>query len=101
MKFQLTSETLLPFVVSNAVAVVTLWLSFRRRGTASGIQAWLLFSGLRSRIACAGRMLFGLLIAPLGIGSALPSTLVMSAAFLVLFVNEKEHSSPGKPIYDY
>ena len=39
-----------------------------------------------TRLGCLGGMIFGVAIAPLGIGSAFPSTIVMSLAFLVLIL---------------
>lgn len=38
-------------------------------------------------IACFGGIIFGMAIAPLGIGSAFPSTVFMAIAFLILFRN--------------
>jgi hypothetical protein len=38
-----------------------------------------------TKAACLGGIIFGLAIAPLGIGSAFPSTLSMAIAFYILF----------------
>jgi len=37
------------------------------------------------RLACLGGIIFGIAIAPLGIGSAFPATLLMAWAFYILF----------------
>lgn len=39
------------------------------------------------RLSCIGGILFGVAIAPLGVGSAFPATLSMSIAFFILFRN--------------
>jgi hypothetical protein len=157
MTFQLTSDTFLPFIISNAIAIVILWASIGNKAIAKRLLA-ILFVGAgtfnvytsftnpavyrafaetaafdwyksfitgffadyttlivsfvsiaqfyigitvlmdRSRfvIACLGGALFGLAIAPLGVGSAFPSSLVLSVAFLTLLVApSNEHSKGG------
>ena len=53
------------------------------------ISQFLIFLGLLlnkiwTKLACVGGILFGLGIAPLGIGSAFPATFLMAIAFLIL-----------------
>lgn len=147
MELELNSGVLIPFIISNALALFILWMSSRNTRVAKGMlgvlfigagafniytvfsnpaayldfadtavvkfyQLWIprlltdhaplviscisagqLYIGLsmmynewRFRIACVGGMLFGLAIAPLGIGSAFPASLVLSFAFLVLLI---------------
>jgi len=38
-----------------------------------------------TKIACIGGIIFGLAIAPLGVGSAFPATVSMAVAFFILF----------------
>lgn len=56
----------------------------------------LIFLGLLLRkgwtvLACLGGFIFGLAIAPLGFGSAFPSSLIMGIAFLILLLKYKKH----------
>lgn len=151
MKFILTPELLLPFVISNALAIWILWMSFRKAHVAKGILAILflgsaafniylsftdpasyrsfadtaisplyrdfihgvfsqhttlivstigvgqifigtsmLMEGLRHKVGCIAGSLFGLAIAPLGVGSAFPSSLVLSICFIVLLLKKEE-----------
>jgi hypothetical protein len=39
------------------------------------------------KLACIGGIIFGLAIAPLGVGSAFPATVLMAIAFLILYKN--------------
>lgn len=149
MRFQLTPETLTPFIISNAVALAILWFSLENKAVAKKMisilfvvagffnlymafqnpaaycnfadmatHEWLktfirgLFAeytttivsaisiaqvyigisimktGRRFMTGCIGGIIFGLAIAPLGVGSAFPSSLVLSIAFLVLLVSQ-------------
>jgi hypothetical protein len=149
MNFQLTSNTVAPFIISNAVAIVILWFSVGNKGVAKRLLSLLfigagvfnlytafqnpasylsfadtdmfgwyshfirgffsqhttvivsaisiaqfyvgisiMMTGNRFILACIGGIIFGLLIAPLGVGSAFPSSLVLSIAFLTLLVSK-------------
>ena len=58
------------------------------------IGQFLIFMGLIlnkswTRVACIGGILFGLGIAPLGVGSAFPATVSMSVAFFILLLKQE------------
>lgn len=150
MNFVLTPDLVIPFIVSNALAIWILWLTFRKPNVAEAVLAILflgagcfniytalsnpgvyvafaetsfvpfykdfisgffashtiiiisliavgqLFVGFsmllenpRVKFGCLGGILFSLAIAPLGAGSAFPSTLILAVAFLILFLNKE------------
>lgn len=62
-------------IIVSAIGVIQLYI---------GIA--MLMENIRYRVGCIGGFIFGIAIAPLGMGSAFPSTLVLSFAFLVLFL---------------
>lgn len=159
MNFQLTQDTFIPFIISNAGAIVIFWFSVGNKGLAKSLLS-VLFIGaaifnaytslanpasyrdfvdtavlewyknflsgffsdhttaivlavsvaqfyigvamqmnrIRFVMACLGGFLFGVAIAPLGVGSAFPASIVLSAAFLVLLVapsDKNDHSRNG------
>lgn len=147
MEFQLTPGTLVPYIVSNAIAVFALWLSVRKPGISKGLlgilfvcasvfniytafsnpsayQAFadtalvpfyekfirtffadnaviiisvisvgqlyiglsMMYGDARFKAGCIGGIIFGVAIAPLGLGSALPCSLILSLSFLILLI---------------
>lgn len=48
--------------------------------------------GTRFSAGCVAGLLFGLMIAPLGIGSAFPSSVIFSLAFFVLLIGRDKHA---------
>jgi hypothetical protein len=155
MKFTIEPELLLPFIISNAMAVLILWYSFRRPHLAQGFLAILFFGSagfnlytsianpaaymsfatttfssfykdlirgffsqhvtifvsaiavgqlfiatsmllenIRFRLGCVAGFIFGIAIAPLGVGSAFPSSLILSLSFLVLFLKKETSHIP-------
>lgn len=46
----------------------------------------MMYEDLRFKVGCIGGILFGIAIAPLGVGSALPCSIVLSLSFLTLLI---------------
>jgi hypothetical protein len=147
MDFESTSGILIPYIISNAIALLTLWLSFRKprlakrllgviflcagafnfytafsnpsvyldfadttflgfyrdfiRGFFADHVVWIVSAiasaqlcislsmmceDWRFKTACLGAIIFLIAIAPFGIGSAFPCTLILSLSFLRLLV---------------
>ncbi len=66
------SRHITPFVFTIAVGQFLIFLG-------------LILNRTWTKLACAGGIIFGLAIAPLGVGSAFPATVSMSIAFFILF----------------
>lgn len=158
MSFILTTDLIIPFIISNAVVIWILWLAFRKPSSAAVLLAILflgagcfnvytalsnpgaylgfaetsflpfykqfirgffashtvifiaviavgqLFIGFsmlleshRLQLGCIGGFIFSLAIAPLGIGSAFPSTVILALTFLVLLW--KKGTAPNAPAH--
>jgi hypothetical protein len=53
------------------------------------IALGLILNNTFTKLACIGGIIFGLAIAPLGVGSAFPSTILMAIAFYILLRRNK------------
>ena len=73
------------FFSQHAAALVSLIASFQM-----AIFVGLLLNKIWIRISCIGGMIFGVAIAPLGVGSAFPSTIFMAISFLILFFDKDQ-----------
>ncbi|HZY82089.1 MAG TPA: hypothetical protein VFE50_21340 [Cyclobacteriaceae bacterium] len=65
-------------VVVSAIAIGQLYI-----GTS------MLLENLRFKLGCIAGLIFGVAIAPLGIGAAFPSTIILSLSFLVLLLKKE------------
>lgn len=150
MNFDLTPNLVIPFIISNALAVCIFWLALRKPNVAEALLATLfigagffniytvfsnpgvyltfaetsfvpvykefirgffaknttiivsmiaagqllvgfamLFENQRFKAGCIGGILFSLAIAPFGVGSAFPSTVILALAFLILMLKKE------------
>lgn len=63
-----------------------------------GIATSMLLLGRWFRLGCVGGLVFCVSIAPLGLGSAFPATLLMALAFYRLFKHENQQPRPIGPV---